>query len=401
MKRFEIIIFIALILQSCSTNKELPTCTIDKDSALQIAFDNGFEKGLDTITATKLNDSIWGFECLVCDDDYTDKYDNISINCITGKLDSTICMTHMTVYTPIGGTPRIYSEFPLVIDNKSVLSLESKPYKLTNFESESESNITISDKNIIAFSYGFQKIGIINIDGSNFKHICDVSLYPQWVNDDVIAYFKDFEHIYEYNIKTLKETKITNESYRYDIFTVSPDNKWLAYLKDSPHIQYDNNGNAIGSVQTCTSPREYDLWIMNISNPTIQKKINTVSADIYDPTWSTNGDSLLFYNGDCKYFATNLENDKITCSQLDRLSDIKLTNYKKIKNGLFPVINDCKIVSVDYNKRSVKDILVTERGRYSECIFSNDQKYLIYTKRDTKLGDTKISILNLTKLTTP
>lgn len=401
MKRFETIIIIALILQSCSTqnsmNKEFSTCTIDKVRALQIAFDNGFEKGLDTITATKSNDSVWTFECLTCDDNYTDKYDIISVNCITGKLDSSIYLTHMTSYIPIGGTPRLYSEFPLVIDNKPVLSLESKPYKLTDFESERESNITISDKDIIAFSYGFRKIGIINIDGSGFKHICDESLYPQWVNNDVIAYFKDFEHVYEYNINTLKETRITNEAYRYDIFTVSPDNKWLAYLKDAPHIEYDSNGNAIGDVQTCTSPREYDLWIMDISNPTNQKKINTVSADIYDPIWSVSGDSLLFYIGDNKYFATNLEQDKITCSQLDRLPDIKLTNYKKMKDGLFPVIKDCKIVSADYNKRSVENILVNERGRYNECIFSNDRKYLIYTKRDKKVGDTKISILNLAK----
>ncbi len=391
-----------MVIQSCISqtriNKESSGCTIDKDSALQIAFDNGFEKGLDTITATKSNDSIWTFECLICDEDYSDKYDNKSINCFTGKLDLSICIGHMTNYIPIGGTPRIYFEFPLLIDNKPVKRLKSKAYRLTNFDSGREANVTISNKNVIAFSYGFRKIGIINLDGSGFKQICDESLNPQWVNNDVIAYFKDFDHVYEYNINTMKETKITTEANAYYDFSVSPDNKWLAYLKDSPpQIQHDSNGNTITIAQTCSSPREVDLWVMNISNPTIQKKINTISADIYDPIWTEKGDSLLFYNGDKKFYTTNLDKNKVTCSQLDKISDIKLTNYKKMKNGLFPAIKDCKIVLADYIKRTVTDILVNERSRYSECVFSNDRQYLIYTKSEKKAGDTKIWILNFDK----
>lgn len=401
MYKLAIIIFSFLLYQSCSSQASIQTepssCRIGKDRALQIAFENGFEKGLDTITATKLNDSIWTFECLVCDDDYTDRYDNISINCHTGKRDSSVCIGRMTSYVPIGGTPRVYAEFALVMDNKPVLKTETQPFKLTDFESGEESHVSISGKNVIAFSYGFRNIGIINVDGSGFKQIAGESLYPRWVNNEVIAYFKDFEHVYEYNVNTLKETRITSEAYAYYDFSVSPDNKWLAWLKDAPHVEYDSNGNPVPGVQTCTSPREYDLWIMNISNPAIKKKINGEGADIYDLVWTQNGDSLLFYIGDSKYFATGLEKNSITCSKLERLQDIKLTNYEKIRNGLFPVIKDCKIVSADYSKRSVKDILVNERGRYNECVFSNDQRYLIYTKRETKAGDTKIRVLNLTK----
>lgn len=400
MNRFSVIILGLLLQQICSSQtrrtQESSKCTIDKDSALQIAFAHGYERGLDSIKATYVNDSIWRFECILCDQNNSEPSNFIDINCITGKVEPTTLMS-ITIHQYIGSRPRIYDEFTIDINQKPVLKLESKPYLLTNFDSERESNVTISNKNIIAFSYGFRKIGIINIDGSGFKQICQESLYPQWVNDEVIAYFKDFEHIYEFNINTQKETKITTEAYRYDVFCISPDNKWLAYLKDAPHMQYDNEGHAIGSFQTCTSPREFDLWIMNISNPTIQKKINSESADIYDPIWSEKGDSLLFYNGDSKYFVTNLETNKFTCSKLDRLYDIKLTNYKKMKNSLFPVIKDCKILAADYNKFSVANILVNERGRYSECIFSNDIQYLIYTKSEKKAGDTKIWILNLTK----
>lgn len=401
MNRFTIIISGLLVLHSCSSqtrmNKESSKCMIDKDSALQIAFDNGYERGLDSITAVYVNDSIWHFECNLCDESNSQQTNTIDINCITGKVEPTT-LSSLTVHEYIGGHPRDYVEFPIDINQKPVLKLNSKPHLLTNFDSGNEVNVTISNKNSIAFSYGFRKIGIINIDGSGFKKICDESLNPQWVNNEVIAYFKDFEHVYEYNINTSKEIKITVEPNSYYDFSVSPDNKWLAYLKDSPpEIQHDSNGNTITIAHTCTSPREVDLWIMNISNPTIQKKINSVSADIYDPIWTENGDSLLFYSGDKKYFATNLEKKKVTYSQLDKLYDIKLTNYRKMKNGLFPAIKECKIVLADYNKRTVTDILVNERSRYSECMFSNDQKYLIYTKSEKKAGDTKIWILKMTK----
>ncbi len=400
MNRFTIIIYGLLILQSCSSqtriSKESSKCTIDKDSALQIAFNNGYERGLDSIKATYVNDSIWRFECYLCNENNTQQSNTMDINCLTGKVEPTNLVS-VSMQQYIGGRPRVYSEFPIDLDQKPVLKLKSKPHLLTDFDSGREANVTISNKNIIAFSYGFRKIGIINIDGSGFKQISDESLNPQWVNDDVIAYFKDFEHVYEYNINTMKETKITTEANAYYDFSVSPDNKWLAYLKDAPHIQYDSNGNAIGSVHTCSSPREVDLWVMNISNPTIQKKINTINADIYDPIWTEKGDSLLFYIGDKKYCATKMEKNKVTCSQLNKLSDIKLTNYKRMKNGIFPAIKDCKIVLADYNKRTVTDILVNERSRYSECVFSNDRQYLIYTKSEKYAGDTKIWILNLTK----
>ena len=90
--------------------------------------------------------------------------------------------------------------------------------------------------------------------------------------------------------------------------------------------------------------------------------------------------------------------DLITFSKLDKIPDITLPNYKKIKNGIFPVIKDCKIISVDFSKRSVKDILINERGRYHECILSNDQNYLIFTKSYNQNGDdSKIWVLDLTK----
>ena len=400
MTRLVILIFISLIQLACISQSGIDTdssgCIIGKDSALHIAFANGFERGLDTVKVTKVDDTIWRFECLVCDDNNTDRNDNMNINCVTGKVEPSTYFSE-TVYLYMGGSPRVYSEFAMDINNKPVMKLKSKPYMLAGFESGPESNISVSDKNQLVFAYGFRKIGIINLDGSGFKQICEECLYPQWINNDVVSYFKDFEHVYESDINSLTQTRITNEELRYDGYTISPDNRWLAYLKDNPHPEYDSEGNVMPNSQTCGDPREYDLWIMDILNPTIQKKVNRVSADIYDPTWSEKGDSLLFYNGDHKYFATDLEKDSITCTQLDRLSDIKLTNYKKMKNGIFPVIKDCKIVEADYSKRAVKDILINERGRYSECVLSNDQKYLIYTKSDKKLGDTKIWVLDLTK----
>lgn len=398
--RFVLLIFTFFVHLSCSSqaivSKDTSKCKIDKDRALQIAFANGYERGLDSIKATLLNDTVWHFECYLCDDNTTQVSNTMDINCNTGKVEPpTLFSAVSKVY--IGGKPRIYSEFPMGFEEKPVLKLKSQPYLLTSSGNEREDNISISNKNIIVFSYGFRKIGIINIDGSGFKQICEECLYPQWVNNDVIAYFKDFEHVYEFNINTLKESRLTTEPYRYDVFTVSPDNKWLAYLREHPHTETDSQGNITPIVQTCTSSREFDLWIINVLDPTIQKKVNSVSADIYDPVWTENGDSLLFYNGESKYFASNPERERITCSKLKALPDIKLTNYKKMKKGLFPAITDCKIVTADYTKRSVKNILINERGRYRECVFSNDQRYLIYTKLEKKQGDPKIWILDLTK----
>jgi|GEM_PF-1464396 len=389
--------FVILFLVFLSQQNSYSQCLIDKDEALQIAFDKGFEKGLDSIIVTKVHDSIWRFEYLECDEDYTDQYSHININCRTGQIDSSDLWMRIGMHEQIGGRKRNNTDFPININKSRVLEIKSKPYLLTSLDYERENNISISDKNVIAFSYGFRKIGIINIDGTGFKQICDECLYPQWIDNDFIAYYKDFEQIYKSNIHSLKQIRITNEKGCYNNFSISPNNKWLAYIKPPPHPDRDSFGRINVYVHTCTDRNEDDLWIMKLSNTNIQKKINVKSDDIYNPTWSEKGDSLYYYVGDNKYFASDLEKDVITCSRLYKLFDINLVNYKKIKNGIFPAIKDCKIVSVDYNKRSVSNILINERGRYQECIFSNDQRYLIFTKCLIGNGDSRIWILDLTK----
>jgi hypothetical protein len=388
---------VILILVFLTRQIVFSQCLIDKDKALQIAFDKGFEKGIDSIKVTKIHDTIWRFECLLCDEDYSDRYDNININCITGKVEPSNYFSGITKYMQIGGKQRNYSDFPININKSPVLEVKAKPYLLTHFDNEGENRICISDKNVIAFAYGFRKIGIINIDGTGFKQICNECLYPQWIDNDFVAYYKDFEQVYKSNIHSLKQIRITKEKGGYDNFSISPNKKWLAYIIPPVRPERDSLGRINLYIHTCTDPEENDLWILKLSNPDIKKKINAKSDDIYNPTWSEKGDSLFFYIGDNKYFATDLEKAVISCSILNKHVDINLANYKKIKYGIFPAIIDCKIVSVDYNKRSVKNILINERGRYNECIFSNDQKYLIFTKSDKQYGNSRIWALNLTK----
>ncbi len=107
--------------------------------------------------------------------------------------------------------------------------LDDKPSQLLTPTIGRECNPTISPNNqFIAFQYERIKIGIININGQGFKNICNDCMYPQWIDNNWVAYLKNNNQIFKKNKNAHKEQAITETGTFLD-FQISPDNKWIAY----------------------------------------------------------------------------------------------------------------------------------------------------------------------------
>lgn len=161
MVRRILITFFALLLLS---NKLLAkSVMISKDRAIAIALENGLKVGLSEFSTELRGDSIWVINSLLSDDVPERTYDIKAINALTGKVLKNIFFARMEVQPMIGG--RIYRTIVNSNINFDSLPIAKDVFnrKLTKLN-ESESNPVFSgnDKRI-AFQYGFQKIGIINI----------------------------------------------------------------------------------------------------------------------------------------------------------------------------------------------------------------------------------------------
>ena len=100
---------------------------------------------------------------------------------------------------------------------------------------------------MIAFGYGWRKIGVVDPNGGHFKQICEESFRPQWLSNEWIIYYKDFKYLYKKNVLTDEEIQLTKEQFPNTDFKLSPDKKWIAYtdfnLKAMSEI--DNRGHTI------------------------------------------------------------------------------------------------------------------------------------------------------------
>jgi len=275
---------------------------IDRDSALKMAYGNGLKQGLDPPEIELIDSVTWEIRSLLCDDDYED-FQVIRVNKNTGEIIKSI------------GYIKVYPEFNIQIKteiklSKNIESLQIAKYKktayqLNEFNDERENNPVVSKNNKwIAFEYGFRKIGLVNINGNNFKHICDECLYPEWIDNEWIAYFKDFEHIYKKNIYSNDEIRITKQPYRYDNFKISPDLKWIAYISSEVWPQKDSLGNPI--LRIALYGEDNDLCLLSLENGE-KKFITKVWENVGGAFWSSTGDSLFFYISNKKQIAVDLE----------------------------------------------------------------------------------------------
>ena len=363
---------------------------ITKDQAITIALKNGLKKGLAEYDATLLRDTIWNVSSLVCDDESVSLYDAKLINAKTGEEEKNIyCALGQMYHVDIGGKiERTTINSDLNIDSLPIVREEFNK-KLIPFN-ELESNPVFSDNdNRIAFQYGFRKIGIINSDGSDFKEICEECLYPQWLDDDWIMYFKDFEHIYKKNIHTNIEIRITKEPYGYDNFQLSPNKKLILYQSIEMWPTYDSLGNQI--FYASTNGQGQNLCIMSIDGQ--EKRFFKKEWTSYNnPYWTSNSDSVIFYISGKKYVATNLSDSIIDFSEFNEQGNLSLIDDKKVLNGSFPFIYHGQVLEIDKNSLTPIRILINDIGRYKDVWFSHNKDYLIYSKTKKKYGDYSIWI---------
>jgi hypothetical protein len=396
-----LITFAVFLFQSAYSQK-----LIDKDSAESLAFKGGLEHGIDSIKIDLVDSHIWEIKSLLCCGSGWQRFHLMRIDAKTGQIifDSKSAGAAWA----IGGPQREKTEL-----NKSVkvhdipVSISTDiQYRLTTLDNGDESNPAISeDTRWVAFQYGFRKIGIAKIDGSEFKQLCEECFNPQWLDRNWLFYFYDFQHIYKQNIYTSEKDKITKDLCRYDDFKVSPDRKWITYTKSDyvkTKSQKEADENNSGGMRSSSGHKEgdqfvtdywnaefKDIWLFRIDKPEKIKKIPMRHGQANMPCWSKSSDSVFFYIKEKKYFATNLDRDSITYYPLTSLNNLALQDYEKIRKGIFPFNLGCKVSIVDAVSLIPKKFLINTYGNYDDMILSDDLKYFVFSKQD-RIGSNKV-----------
>lgn len=393
MKKVRLTILILLLLIK-STGLYSQNYLISKDKAINIARTNGLQVGLSGYDVELQGDSIWIVKSLLCDDNNGQNFETVLVNAKDGKIvtDSHIGYASFS-FINTG------EQIEKTIINTNNINLDSLPEiqssenrKLTTLnENESNPKFSVNDE-IIAFQFGFRKIGIISIHGDQFQQICDECLYPQWLDDNWLVYFKDFEHIYKKNIKTGEEIRITEKPYRYDDFQLSPDKKWIIYQSSEMWPTQDGLGNPI--LYSSIDGQGQNLCMISI-NGKVMKFFDKDWKYYYKPTWTSNGDTLYFYISAKKYIATNFSTDIIKYCETDLLKNLSLWEYEKIKNGTFPFSQNCQILDINAKTLTPIRFLIKERGRYREEYFSHNKEYLVYSKTENKHGNYSLWIMKI------
>jgi len=391
MNRRILVTFIALLL--LANQLQGKSSLISKSRAIEIALNYGLKVGLSEYSAELRSDSTWVISSLLSDDVPDRTYDTKAINALTGKIIMNIYFARMVSQTMIGG--RIYRT--IVNTDIDFDSLPIAKYvfdrKLTKLN-ECESNPVFSDNDKrIVFQYGLQKIGMINTDGTDFKEIDHDCLYPQWLNDEWVAYFKDSEHIYKKNIHSNTQIRITSTPNQYDKFLISPDKQWILYQSSEMWPTLDSLGNQIMYMNTGNGEGQ-NLCIMSMDGK-VKKFLKKDWTCYSNPYWTKNSDSILFNISDYKYCATNLNDHEIDYSRFDLLDSISLEDYGKVIGNTFPLVYGGQIFEIDRNSLKPIRVLVEKYGRYKEAFFSHNKEYLIYAKTDKKDGVYQIWIKKL------
>ncbi len=382
-----IIILILLVFHQLSFGQR-----IGKDKALEIAKENGLDEGIEE-PSIELSDNIWTIKCLMCDET-ENNYQIIKVDATTGEIKMVGGSIEMSITDGEKSKKTEIQNFSNW-DNIPQKKLNDKPFQLLTPIIGRECNLTISsDNQFIAFQYGFRKIGIVDTAGNNFTKIDDESLYPAWLDDEWVAYFKDFKYICKKNIKTGQEIRITENPGEYDNFQISPDNKWIAYTSSEVWYAQRKDSLEIPIVFASINGQDQDLCLLSMDGK-VKKYITKINKYVHTPCWSENGDTLFFNIESSTYFATQFEDDTIKYQPAEKLNSISLTDYQRIENGIFPLKHNCRIYAIDKNTLTPKYVLYEKPGRYGDIVFSPDLKYLIYTKQAFKNSDKNLWIQKL------
>jgi hypothetical protein len=371
------IIFIIFVFQaSCSlSQKQL----ISKENALEIALSAGLEKGLEEYNFALVNDSIWKVTSLICDDYNQTDYDYRLVNAKTGKVikerNITLEMSSQIEMDPPDYTHLNYSflldTLPIVSNDKSKLDfLDNSSYDI--IFSPDDANIAFLSK---------EKIILYNIKNDSVFQSFDSCIFESWSsNDSIIAIFN-----YKYSkSNSLSKTNIYTkgkriisilEPYIYD-FSLSPDEKWIAYTSnEATKKKYGNYSSVDGAGS--------NLCLRPIEGGQV-KYITELFAHVHFPIWTSNSDSILFYVGNEKYFCSNLQRDSIICQKIYRFQDLTLHDYKYLSGVFFPYKHRCQILEIDANSMLPKRVLESTPNRYRIMRLSHNRKYLIFSdSKDT------------------
>lgn len=384
MAQYQFTLFILLLLfesVGLYSQKKL----ISQDSAISIAVSNGLPLGLSDYDCILLDDTIWVVKSLLCDDKNDGDYETRLVNALNGKIIKDRCYSIIaTTYVDFGEKIEktiINSNFS--IDTLTLVGADIDR-KLTQLN-ENESNPVFSENDeIIAFQYGFRKIGIISISGDGFKKICDECLYPKWLNNNWLVYFKDFKHLYKKNINTGEEIKLTKDPYGYHDYQISPDKKWIIYQSSEMWPRQDSLGNP--TVRISINGQGQNLCLISLDGKT-KKYFEKKWKHYYKPTWTQDSDTILFYISGQKYYATDFTDNDINYFEYNSLQKLSLWEFEKINDDSFPFIYRCQVFDISAKTLAPIRILINERGRYRDVNFSHNKKYLIYLKTDQKRGD--------------
>jgi hypothetical protein len=387
MRKIQVLLNTMAFVAFISPNLMAQTTIISRDSAISIALRNGLKIGLSEYETELKKDTIWIVYSLLCDEYPGSNYDIKALNARTGEIIKDYLLLRVSDFPQEYGTrtekTNIHSE--LNIDSLPVAK-EISNRRLTEL-SESESNPVFSDDDsYIAFEYGFKKIGIIKADGTDFKQLCEGCRYPQWLDNKQIVYLDDSNYLNKKNIDTFEEIRLTKEPDNYDDYKISPDKRWVAFTKGKPLKEPDSSG-----VVYMSFTPELDLWIMDIQQSN-QWRIVNASKEISNPTWTSNSDTILFYISDKKYFVTDLYSKENSYFRYNLLPNLSLWEYEKIAGNTFPIKYNCQIFEVD--SRTLVPIRVLENriGHYNDVFFSHNKKYMIYSKAETRYGDSHLWI---------
>lgn len=376
MRTFKPILILFLLSQFVSGQN-----LIDEKKAIKIAVENGLKAGLDEPKCKLLENNIWEVTSLLCDDN--DQFDQhvIQINALTGEIveKKGVGTFHLSYGRQLEQTKIFFS---VDLDSLPKINPENKPYRLTELNIGSEGNPAISyDGKLVAFQYGYRKIGIVNIYGGDFQEICEECFGAQWVDNNWLFYFTGSNQIHKLNIHTKEVISVTTKPLSYAGGKISPDFKWIAYTSGEIWQRQEKDSTGRIVLHAFINGQGQELCLTSIDGKK-KKYITKTGKYVHTPCWSDSGDSIFFYIEDEKYFATNLYNDTILYSPLDKLKNITLRDYKKVVKGKFPFRINCRIVEVDLKSLEPTALLIGELGRYYDMQFSGDLRYLIYSRKD-------------------
>ncbi len=370
-----LVVLCLLIPGQINAQKQL----ISKDSAIQIAIAGGLETGLREYQVNLEHDTVYEVVSLLCDDYNNSNYDIKRVNALTGKIIIDKFRSAMFRHSIEFG--KIEKTGINVLFNIDTLPnvKEFGNVKIPDTIKRFANPMFSADDKFIAFTYGYNKIGLIRNDGTGFVQICDSCQSPMWMSNEGILYSRNDRNLYKKNQFTNKEVRLTHKPIWTNDFKVSPNGKWIAYTSMEVYPAADSMGKPI--LYASVNGQGINLCLISMDGNT-KKYITKVWKNVHHPLWTANSDTIFFYIEDQKYLATELNADSIHYAPCTLLPKLNLWDYEKVVNGVFPFKFNCQLLEISVSSMLPTRILVSDIGRYENLCLSHNLKYFVFSRVD-------------------